>query len=359
MDSASAQASEVLGLSARAIAQWTVGAYIERSPMVAARLGSTSRLAIVAEVEARLAHLAAALVLGKPARYASHVEWSLRAHLARGASREEFALSLACMREVLAQELSDRAFASLETYLAAGEAVVDALPSADSSGADRDAEEGPFADLAARYMLALLEGDRRGASRLVSEAHRNGTTIEDLYEHVFMRSQARIGSMWHAGEVSIPEEHFCTASTLLIMSQFYERIAAAPPTGRSVLVATVQGEMHEMGARMVADFFEMSGWRSVFLGQSTPASDIRGAAIDFGVDLIALSASTLVRMPDLKTTIATIREDARTRDIPILVGGRAFASEDECTRVGADAMASSGREAVSVGERLVASRGCS
>lgn len=347
----SGHAAEVLGLSSHALAQWIVTEHAERTPAMAERYGVVPRMAMVSETQGRLAHLCAAVDLGKPSRFATHIQWSLRAHVSRGGPPEEFVAGLACMRDVLSRELPVESFAEVEPYLRAGE-----LAASTGSTRTRDigtTADGPLGTLSAQYTLALLEGDRRRASRLVSDSYRMGTSLEDLYEHVFMRSQVSIGTMWHAGDVSISEEHFCTTSTLMIMSQFYERIAAGPSKDRCVLVSAVQGELHELGARMVADHFEIHGWRAVFLGQSTPATDIRDAAIDFDCDLIALSASTLVRVPDVKRTILSIRDDARTRRIPILIGGGAFESDDECALIGADAMATSARSAPAIGDRLV------
>ncbi|MDZ7776615.1 MAG: hypothetical protein U5L09_13885 [Bacteroidales bacterium] len=55
------------------------------------------------------------------------------------------------------------------------------------------------------------------------------------------------------------------------MSQLYPYIFNSQRVGKSMVAATVGGELHEMGIRMVADFFEMEGWDTWYLGANAPA----------------------------------------------------------------------------------------
>ena len=61
------------------------------------------------------------------------------------------------------------------------------------------------------------------------------------------------------------------------MAQLLSRGDTAERCGRCVVVTCVGGELHELGARMVGDFFDMAGWDTYFCGADTPheASRIR------------------------------------------------------------------------------------
>ena len=119
-----------------------------------------------------------------------------------------------------------------------------------------------------------------------------------------------------------------------------------------MLTASVSGNLHDIGARIVADHFEMEGWRSLFLGANTPVGDLVQAVEDFEPDLVALSVGLASHVRATAETIAALRE--RFPDRPILVGGRPFELVPDLWKdVGADGCAADAAAAVQVGARLV------
>jgi methanogenic corrinoid protein MtbC1 len=164
---------------------------------------------------------------------------------------------------------------------------------------------GPLDVLAREYLAALLRGDRHTAGGLILAAADSGTSIQDIYLSVFQRVQREVGRLWQSNQIGIAQEHYCTACTQSIMSQLYPRIISAEKNGRRLVATCVGGDLHEIGARMVADFFEMEGWDTFFLGANTPISgtlqqtvlsrDLLGAAGD--QEEIGQSSVTAVTAP--------------------------------------------------------------
>lgn len=215
-------------------------------------------------------------------------------------------------------------------------------------------ETQPIGALAARYLAAALKGDRAGAAQLIVDAADEGAAIRDLYIGVFVPVQMELGRLWHHGQISVAQEHYTTAVTQLAMSLLYPRLFRGVRGDHSILVACVGSELHELGARTVADFFEMEGWRSQFLGANTPTESIVSAAIAHDVDVIALSATMSFRIVDVADVIRALKADPRTGNAPVIVGGYPFNLTPALwRRVGADAYAASGEEAVSVAEALL------
>src|ERR1700731_3389105 len=107
----------------------------------------------------------------------------------------------------------------------------------------------PLAELANHYLRALLRYDRHSASALILRAVEDKVSIKEIYCHVFERCQYEIGRLWQLNVVSVAQEHYCTASTQLVMSQLYPYIFRADRTFRGTIVAAcVTGELHEIGA---------------------------------------------------------------------------------------------------------------
>jgi methanogenic corrinoid protein MtbC1 len=156
--------------------------------------------------------------------------------------------------------------------------------------------------------------------------------------------------MWHAGDVTVADEHFASAITQAIMSLLRSRFPKRQRNGNLVVAAAIGGELHEIGVRMVADFFEMEGWDVVYLGANTPATDIIGVIRERRADLLAVSASTLLHLSAVADLIQQVRQDKGCTQAKVLVGGPAFRSApDLWSELGADGSAGSAREAVKLG----------
>lgn len=224
------------------------------------------------------------------------------------------------------------------------------LESTDSS----PLQEAGFSELAETYLNALLAPDRIKAQQLIADALRDGLSIKNLYLRVFQPVQQEVGRLWLLNKVSVAEEHFCTAATQAIMSDLYPHIIASKRIGRTMVATCVGSELHEIGVRMVADFFEMEGWDTYYIGAGIPFDRIL-AAIDLRKpDLIALSATMTHHVVKVEELVAIIRGSFPTLAPRIMVGGVPFnmAPDLWCT-VGADMWASDAEKAVSTAQRLI------
>lgn len=86
-------------------------------------------------------------------------------------------------------------------------------------------------------------------------------------------------------------------------------------------------ELHEMGARIVADLFEDHGWDSIFLGAAVPVDYIMDSVRENQPDLVNLSVSMPQHLMDCETAVRTIKKEFP--DIKIAVGGKAFESTED------------------------------
>jgi methylmalonyl-CoA mutase cobalamin-binding domain/chain len=211
----------------------------------------------------------------------------------------------------------------------------------------------PHGDLAKHYLDALLTGSRQQATSMILEAAESGTSIADIYMHVFQPVQYEIGRLWQINRINVAQEHYCTAVTQAVMSQLYPRLFAGDRTGRTLVATCVAGELHEIGVRMVADFFEMAGWDTYYLGASTPPSDIVRALVDRNADLLAISSTMTWHVRAVRELIDATRE-SDAHGIRILVGGHPFNTSSELWRkFGADGYAADAKSAVALADQLL------
>jgi methanogenic corrinoid protein MtbC1 len=299
----------------------------------------------------RIDELEASISSGSPDVFATQLQWSVTLFGVRGVSSDDLRSALLCLREVLADALPESARETVGTYF------VHALQQYERDGevevAGRLTPDTPSKKLALKYLVALLEGDRRRAADLLLQAAATGHRASELYVDVITPALEEVGRMWMTGEVSIADEHFITAAARETIAELRANYTRQSPHGKSVLAAGVAGNQHDVGLQMVADLFEIAGWRAINLGANVPVGEIVDAAASFSVDVVVLSAALTRHLPTVRKTILAVRERCGS-DVRILVGGGAFQAAPELgEQFGADAFTNTAVEACELANRLV------
>lgn len=173
-----------------------------------------------------------------------------------------------------------------------------------------------------RYRDALLAGDRNGCRRVFEAWLDAGVDLRTLYESLVQRSLYEVGVLWERGQVSVATEHLATAITESLLNLVYPRLFSQPRTGRVAVVTCLANEYHQIGGKMVADLFELNGWRGHFLGANTPPRDLLDLIHAKQPAAVALSLTVYFNLGALLQAAEAIREEFPA--LPILVGGQAF-----------------------------------
>ena len=351
MADGNAFAADLLERSAAGYAGFSAGLMAQRDPDLRERYGDAAFGSWKTHLTQRLLELAAALAAGEPRMFAARVLWSRKAFAARGRDAAGLRLSLECLREVLTERLPPPAVADATAYIEQALAALDE-PEAQGEPATLDPAI-PTDRLALQYLQRVLEGDVQGAINAVARSAANGVGVEGAYLRVLLPAQREIGRLWHVGEISVAEEHMVTHATQRAMAVLASQGSPAEPNGKTVVVAAVASNVHDVGLRALADLYQLAGWRTIFLGSDVPMRDLPATLTFFEADLLLLGASLSTQVPKVQQTILAVRERCE-RDIKIIVGGAAF---DEAPsvweKVGSDAYAPTLDQAVSVGGRLV------
>jgi len=169
------------------------------------------------------------------------------------------------------------------------------------------------------YLRAVLANDSRAALRVVEDELAAGTSAALLQLFLVVPAQHEIGRLWQDNQITVAQEHLATAISQLVLSRLYSRLPRAEANGFSVLVACVEGEQHDMGARIGADFLEMAGFDVRFLGANVQPAKLIEALQGHLPTLLALSASLHFHLSGLRAAIAAARTVAPL--LPIVVGG--------------------------------------
>jgi methanogenic corrinoid protein MtbC1 len=107
-----------------------------------------------------------------------------------------------------------------------------------------------------------------------------------------------------------------------ILGVLAPRLRVPPSSGRLAVVSCTPGELHALGAQMVADFLEGEGWEVLALGAATPAADLAELVDDEQPDMVAISTAVADNLDAAAEMLARLRQ---LDDPPfIAAGGRAW-----------------------------------
>lgn len=311
--------AELLAQTAESLADQASCTLLARHPDIATRYGKDSFARWRDALRARVFDLAAAVGANAPQMFAEQVAWTRVAVLARKTSIEDLRASLHALGSTVDRELPEDDRNLVAAFLNAGLEAID-TPTTPSSALHLETQHGR---LAANYLVALLEGDRRRAASLVIDPVRAGTLpAHDAYTNVLVPALREVGRLWHMNELSVAEEHFATNSTRHVMSQLAALLPQRPSRDRTGVVCAIQGNTHDIGARVVADFLEADGWRVIDMGADVPVEEIVASVDIFKADLVAISAMLGVHIRATEMAIQAVRD--RFANLPVIVGGPAF-----------------------------------
>jgi|APSaa5957512622_1039677.scaffolds.fasta_scaffold23176_4 MerR family transcriptional regulator, light-induced transcriptional regulator len=177
-----------------------------------------------------------------------------------------------------------------------------------------------------QYFNALLQGDGAQCKTIVQSLLSQEIHFLDLYEQLFRRSLYETGELWAKGLISVADEHIATAITENLISQLQPTLRGFNKSRGRVVISNVTSDLHQIGGKMVANYFEVMGWETYFLGANMPLTDLLGAIDRLIPDVICLSLSLIEHVKILEVTIREIQ--STHPKTPIIAGGRAFLNSD-------------------------------
>ncbi len=345
------QAADEVRQHRGALAAALVDREFARHPELEQRYGAIGREKSLQDAGYHLAYLSQALALDNPGLFTDYVAWAKVMLAQRRVLASDLGFHLGCMAEVLEEKLPGES-----GRLAAGfvRTAVEAMPGMPEELPTFMHEGEPLTPLAHQYLEALRRGERQIASRLILDAVGAGAAVKEIYLHVFQPVQREIGRLWQMNRMSVAEEHYCTAATQLIMSLLYPHIFASEKNGRTLVATCVSGDLHEIGVRMVADFFEMDGWNTFYLGANTPHASVIDTVIQRRADILAISATIAHHVDSIQALIDRVRKDPGCAGVKILVGGYPFNRNPQLWRqLGADGSAPDAQQAIALANRML------
>lgn len=184
------------------------------------------------------------------------------------------------------------------------------------------------ATLRKEYLNEILAGKRKPALDIIMNAYHGGYSIPCIYMDIFQEALYEIGRLWETNQITVADEHMGTAITQYVMSNLYQYFEVAKMHRGKLIMTGVEGELHQVGANMVADVLEADGWDVVFLGTNVPEKGVIESIRQHKADLFGISSTMLFNIPKVIRLVEATRKEFGD-SVRIMLGGSAFRTVQE------------------------------
>lgn len=218
------------------------------------------------------------------------------------------------------------------------------------------APAGERTESAARAELhnAVMKGNRSGIAKLTQRALDAGEEPSALLNEILLPAINEVGELFDKGKYFLPQL-IASAEAMKNAIDILEPLLLKANSDEDmpvVVIATVEGDIHDIGKNLVALMLKNYGFKVIDLGKDVPKEKIIEAALENNAQIIALSALMTTTMQRMKEVVLYAKE----KKVPakIMIGG-AVITQEYADEIGADGYSRDAAEAVRLAKRLIGS----
>jgi len=206
------------------------------------------------------------------------------------------------------------------------------------------------------FARVILSRNPDALGACVERLRTRGVYADRLYADLLAPAANLLADLWHEDELSSSEVTIGLSRLHHLVHDMESATAyngESNPSARSCLFSPRAGEQQTFGFYIIEELFRWSGWRTWIETAATDADMVADVRCNW-FDTFCLSVSRSTDLHDVAMTIDKVRRASRNRDLFVLVSGRPFIERpDLIATVGANAVASTGREALHIAGRGV------
>ncbi len=199
---------------------------------------------------------------------------------------------------------------------------------------------------------AVLKGNRSGIGKLTTEALLAGEDARELLHEALLPAINLVGDYFEQKKYFLPQLIASAEAMKLSIEVLEEKLltGASQENMPVVVIATVEGDIHDIGKNLVALMLKNYGFKVIDLGKDVPKEAIVEAAREHKADLIALSALMTTTMQRMKEVVELVRAEGLSAKV--MIGG-AVTTPEYAEEISADGYSKDAAEAVKVAKRLL------
>jgi corrinoid protein of di/trimethylamine methyltransferase len=216
-------------------------------------------------------------------------------------------------------------------------------------------ESNMSAELFQKMAQSIIDGDAEAAEALAKQSIAAGIDPLDAINQGFVVGVNTVGDAFARGDAFLPElvmaGEAMKAAVAVLEPEMKKRGSERKILGKVVL-ATVQGDIHEIGKTLVGTMLSASGFEVYDLGVDVPTEKILAKAQEVDADIVGLSALLTTTMVKQREVIEALDRAGMRRKVKVMVGG-APVTREWVQRIEADGYSEDAIGAVAVARELV------
>ena len=224
---------------------------------------------------------------------------------------------------------------------------------AGNAAKEATADNGPqINEMQDKLKTAVLKGNRNGIVKITKEALESGEKPAELLNQVLLPAINQVGEFFDQGKYFLPQL-IASAEAMKNSIEVLEPLLQTGGTGEEmpvVVIATVEGDIHDIGKNLVALMLKNHGFHVIDLGKDVPQAKILESAKEHHAEFIALSALMTTTMQRMREIVAAAKEEGITAKI--IIGG-AVITQEYADEIGADGYSKDAAECVKLVDRLL------
>jgi corrinoid protein of di/trimethylamine methyltransferase len=210
-------------------------------------------------------------------------------------------------------------------------------------------------ELFKKMASSIIDGDSDQAVSLAQQSVTDGIDPLDAITKGFVVGVNTVGEAFGRGDAFLPElvmaGEAMKAAVTTLDPEMKKRGTERKMLGK-VVIATVEGDIHEIGKSLVATMLGASGFEVYDLGVDTPGDKIIGKALEVNADIIAMSALLTTTMVKQREVIEELEKEGLRSKLKVMVGGAPVTREWVST-IGADGYSEDAIGAVMLAKKLL------
>ena len=200
---------------------------------------------------------------------------------------------------------------------------------------------------------AILTGNLNNADAATKEAIAAGAEPAELVNNYMIKAMEDIGAKFEAGQAYVPNLLMAARAMKGSLELLKPMMQGSGVTSMGkIVIATVKGDLHDIGKNLVASMLEGCGFEVINLGVDQSDQKIVDAVNQHHPDILALSALLTTTMGNMKVVIDALTAAGLRDSVKIMVGGAPI-SEAFAKEIGADGYSANANEAVALAKSLV------
>lgn len=206
-------------------------------------------------------------------------------------------------------------------------------------------------DILSAIKLAVIDGEKDGIEELVARAIEEGHDTNEITEKALTAAMTDIGVDFGAGRMFLPQVLLSAETMRGAFQKLKELLPAQESASKGTFViATVKGDVHDLGKNITGALLANSGFKLIDLGKDVDSQEIVKAAMEHSADIVGLCALMTTTMVQIDKVIAELHEAGCKAKV--MVGGAAL-TQEYAEAAGADAYAADGVKAVELAKKMV------